>query len=194
MTIVKKRSTKKEQILKTAAAMFREKGYAGSSMRDLAEQIGIEAASLYNHINSKAEILEEIVWGVSYECKEHIEELDKTPKTAYEKIEAFTRFHIKMMLHRFEEYSVMVNEWIHLEENKLGEFAADRRVYVKKMEDVVQAGIDNGELKPLMPYVVVLNILSSVRGLEFWHKSAKTHTAQEMEDHMVEHLIVGIKR
>ncbi len=189
---IRKKSAKKALIISTAAKMFREKGFTGSSMRDLAENIGIEAASLYNHIHSKSQILQEIIWGVSRDCKKQLDDLETASGTSLQKIEAMIRFHTQMMLTRFEEYSVMVNEWIHLEPTQLAEFAADRRLYVKKMEAIVQKGIDKGEIKPLMPYVVVLNILSSVRGLEFWHKSAKSHSATEIEENMVAHLIAGL--
>lgn len=189
----RKKSAKKEIILRTAAAMFREKGFAASSMRDLAEKIGIEAASLYNHIQSKAQILEEIIESVSEECRQHLDDLQKVHTSSLEKIESLIRFHTRMMMNRFEEYSVMVSQWMHLEGDKLSRFAADRRDYVKRMEAIVETGIQNGELKPVMPYVVVLNILSSVRGLEFWQRSAKSHTAQDMEENIVAHLIAGIK-
>lgn len=189
----RKKSAKKEIILRTAAAMFREKGFAASSMRDLAEKIGIEAASLYNHIQSKAQILEEIIESVSEECRQHLDDLQKVHTSSLEKIESLIRFHSRMMMNRFEEYSVMVSQWMHLEGDKLSRFAADRRDYVKRMEAIVETGIQNGELKPVMPYVVVLNILSSVRGLEFWQRSAKSHTAQDMEENIVAHLIAGIK-
>lgn len=174
--------------------MFRERGFAASSMRDLAEKIGIEAASLYNHIQSKAQILEEIITGVAELCKNHLINIDKNNSTSLQKIESLIRFHTNMMIHHFEEYSVMVNEWMHLEKDKLNLFAQARREYVKRMEAIVQEGIDKGELKPIMPYVVVLNILSAVRGLEFWHRSAKSHSAKEIEENMVAHLIGGIKR
>jgi len=190
----RKKSAKKELILATAAAMFREKGFAASSMRDLAEKIGIEAASLYNHIHSKAQILEEIIDSVARECNEHLDMLEKRNGTSLEKIESLIRFHTNMMMTRFEEYSVMINEWMHLEKHKLNNFASNRRDYVKRMEAIVEEGIQKGEFKSLMPYVVVLNILSAVRGLEFWQRSAKSHTAQEMEDNIVVHLIGGIKR
>ena len=101
--MARKKSAKKELILTTAAAMFRERGFAASSMRDLAEKIGIEAASLYNHIQSKAQILEEIVDGVSEECKVHLDNLEKSNSTSLEKIESLIRFHTKMMMNRFEE-------------------------------------------------------------------------------------------
>jgi AcrR family transcriptional regulator len=45
--------SRREVIIAKAALLFREKGFKAASMRDLAESVGVEAASLYNHIKSK---------------------------------------------------------------------------------------------------------------------------------------------
>ena len=52
---------RKAEILSVAAKLFRERGYSAVSMRDLAQALDIKAASLYNHITSKQEILVLIV-------------------------------------------------------------------------------------------------------------------------------------
>ena len=51
---------KKQDIYTAAARLFKEKGYPSTSMRELASAVGMEASSLYNHIRSKAELLEHI--------------------------------------------------------------------------------------------------------------------------------------
>src|SRR5437867_3675325 len=51
------RATAAERILRAAVALFRERGYHGSSMRTLARALRMEAASLYYHFKSKQEIL-----------------------------------------------------------------------------------------------------------------------------------------
>ena len=56
-----KPETRKEEILRVAANLFKKKGYSAVTMRDLAKAMGIKAASLYNHINSKQEILSVII-------------------------------------------------------------------------------------------------------------------------------------
>lgn len=174
--------------------MFREKGFSATSMRDLAETVGIEAASLYNHITSKSEILQEIIFRIANECNVHLDSLDTKDLNNQKKIESLIRFHVQMMLGRFEEYYVMVNEWIHLPEPYLTNFMGQRRTYVQKMENIIEEGIRHKEMKPVIPYVAVLTILSSVRGLEFWHRSNKRITPEQMEDNMVTHLINGLKK
>ncbi len=43
-------NSKREVIIKEASKLFKEKGFTATSMRDLAERVGVEAPSLYNHI------------------------------------------------------------------------------------------------------------------------------------------------
>lgn len=174
--------------------MFREKGFPATSMRDLAEEIGMEAASLYNHIQSKSEILQEIIFRTADECLEHLENLDKENDSGIDKIESLIRFHVRMMLNRFDDYDVMTNEWIHLREPFLGSFTGKRRYYVQKMESIIEKSIGDKATKPGMPYTAMLTILAAVRGLEFWHRSAKKISPQIMEDNMVALLINGLNK
>jgi TetR/AcrR family transcriptional regulator, cholesterol catabolism regulator len=190
----RKKASKKDLILLRASVMFREKGFPATSMRELAEAVGIEAASLYNHIRSKAEILQEIIFRTANDCNVHMEKTNSPSLNNIQKIESLIRFHVQMMLNRFDDYYVMINEWIHLPEPYLTNFSSQRRIYVQQMEAILRDGIRQKEMRPVMPYVAMLTILSSVRGLEFWHRSGKKVSAQVMEDNMVNHLIGGLKK
>jgi AcrR family transcriptional regulator len=188
----RKKASKKDLITRKASAMFREKGFPATSMRDLAEAVGLEAASLYNHIQSKSEILQEIIFQIANDCYVHLNNLIENKTTNNKKIESLIRFHVQMMLNKFDDYCVMINEWIHLPEPYLTTFSTQRRSYVQKMETIIEEGIKDKEMKPIIPYVAMLTILSSVRGLEFWHRSEKKVSPQEIEDNMVNHLINGL--
>lgn len=190
--IERRKASKKDLITRKASAMFREKGFPATSMRDLADEVGLEAASLYNHIKSKSEILQEIIYHTANDCNVHLESVEDSGMSNIKKIESLIRFHVQMMLNRFDDYCVMINEWIHLPEPYLTNFTTQRRNYVQKMESIIEAGARNKEMKPVMPYVAMLTILSSVRGLEFWHRSGKKVSPKEMEDNMVNYLINGL--
>ena len=65
----------KERILEKASALFAQSGYLGTSMNDIASQLGITKAALYKHYVSKQEILDSIV--------ERMNQMDRERAEAY---------------------------------------------------------------------------------------------------------------
>jgi TetR/AcrR family transcriptional regulator, cholesterol catabolism regulator len=187
--------TRKDVIIAKAAKLFREKGFSATSMRDLAEHVGVEAASLYNHISSKAEILQEICFKIANNFMSHIEEVDATPnKTAIEKIQAILRFHIKQMLDNYEEVYVSDREWKHLTDPYLSNIQSQRRTYRQRFASVIEEGIRKGEIKPIDAPTAVLIMLHAVSGIESWHRSKKKIAGEVLEDNMVQILVDGLRK
>lgn len=194
MKATRKKASKKEFILKKAAQMFREKGFAATSMRDLAETVGIEAASLYNHIRSKNEMLESICFDVANRYTLFMDELESSNQNTIKKIDTLLRFHIKQMIDYFEDVVVCDREWKHLEEPYLSNFHNQRRTYRKRFASIIEEGIKNGELKKIDAPTAVLIMLHAVNGIESWHRSNARISAQELEDNMVMIMIDGLRK
>lgn len=190
----RKKASKKELILRKAAAMFREKGFAATSMRDLAESVGIEAASLYNHIRSKNEILEAICFDVANKFNSNMDAIDASSPKSISKVETLLRFHIRQMIECYEEVYVSDREWKHLEEPYLSNFQNQRRNYRKKFAAIIEEGITKGEIRRIDAPTAVLIILHAVSGIESWHRSKAKINAQELEDNMVMIMIDGLRK
>lgn len=187
--------TRKDVIIAKAAKLFREKGFSATSMRDLAEHVGVEAASLYNHISSKAEILQEICFKTANNFMSHIEEVDATPNlSAIEKIQAILRFHIRQMLDNYEEVYVSDREWKHLTDPYLSNMQTQRRAYRQRIASVIEDGIRKGEIKPIDAPTAVLIMLHAVSGIESWHRSKKKIAGEVLEDNMVQILVDGLRK
>jgi TetR/AcrR family transcriptional regulator, cholesterol catabolism regulator len=187
-----KNNTKKEVILKKAATLFKTKSFSASSMRELAEVVGVEAPSLYNHIGSKSELLQDICFRIGGQFTLQIEHISASNKKTVEKIEAVIRFHIELMAENFDEVYVANHEWKHLNEPYLSDFLNIRRNYEKSLMGFIEEGIAKNEIKAVNPYVTVLTILSAVRGLEFWQRNKKNVPLQVLENDMVNQLLYGI--
>ena len=194
MKTTRKKASKKEFILKKAAEMFRDKGFAATSMRDLAETVGIEAASLYNHIRSKNEILETICFDVANRFNLFMDEIEANNQQAIKKIDTLLRFHIRQMIDNIEEVIVSDREWKHLDEPYLSNFHNQRRTYRKRFAANIEEGIRNGEIKKIDAPTVVLIMLHAVNGIESWHRSNARISAQELEDNMVLIMIDGLRK
>src|SRR5229473_5837535 len=149
----KRNSTKKEVIIEKASRLFREKGFGAASMRDLAEHVGVEAASLYNHIQSKSEILQAICFKVANDFLSHLEAVQASPEPALKKLELIIRFHIRMMMDQYEFVYISDHEWRHLPEPYLSNFLNQRRSYRKRLSDIIELGITREEIKKIEPYV-----------------------------------------
>jgi len=190
----KRNSTKKEVIIEKASRLFREKGFGAASMRDLAEHVGVEAASLYNHIQSKSEILQTICFKVANEFMTNLEQVEASAQSTLRKMETIIRLHIRMMLDQYEYVYIADHEWRHLPEPYLSNFLNQRRNYRKRLSDIIEAGIAKGEVKAIDPYTAVLVILSAISGIDSWQRSRKTTNAETLESNMVKYLIEGLKK
>ena len=188
-----KNGSRKDVIVRKAATLFREKGYKAASMRDLAEAVGVEAASLYNHIKSKSELLHELVFNVANRFVLKIDEIESEQISSLKKMEKILRFHIVEMIHQYEEVYVSDREWKHLSDPYLSNYQNQRRVYRKRLAAIIEEGIRNKEIKPIDAPTVVLIFLHAVSGIESWHRSTKKISAEELEQNMVAILIDGLK-
>jgi TetR/AcrR family transcriptional regulator, cholesterol catabolism regulator len=190
----KKNTTKKDIIIEKAAKLFREKGFGAASMRDIAETVGVEAASLYNHIQSKSEILQAICFRVANDFITHLENVERNAELNLKKMETIIRFHIRMMLEQYEYVYISDHEWRHLPEPYLSNFLNQRRSYRRRLSDILEEGILKNEMKSIDPYVAVLTILSAISGIESWQRSRKSTSAETLEANMVKYLVEGLKK
>jgi len=190
-----KDESRKDVILTAAAESFRERGYKATSMRDLAEKVGIEAASLYNHIDSKSELLIDICFGITTLMNDFMTSVEESDKTSLEKVETILRFQIKQMVDNFNNNFVANREWLHLENPELGEFRALRHGYRKRLNQIITKGIEDGEIKESInvPATVWL-LLHAVYGIESWHRSKVQVDPSVLEDNMITILISGLKK
>jgi AcrR family transcriptional regulator len=190
----RKKASKKGLILQKAATLFRQRGFAASSMRDLAETVGIEAASLYNHIRSKNEILEAICFEVANSFNLHMDKVESAHSSSIQKLEQVLRFHVHQMVDNFEQVYVSDREWKHLEEPYLSNFHTQRRNYRKRFAALIEEGITKKEIRPIDASTAVLLMLHAIGGVESWHRSKRKISAKELEDNILTILIGGLRK
>lgn len=190
---IEKNSSRKEVIVSKAASLFREKGFKAASMRDLAEAVGVEAASLYNHIKSKTELLHELCFGVANRFMHHMDEVESKKISSIAKVEELVRFHINEMVNHYEEVYVSDREWKHLSDPYLSNFQNQRRMYRKRFAAIIETGISHKEIKSIDAATAVLIILHAISGIESWHRSTQKINAEELTNNMITILVGGLK-
>ena len=188
-----KKSAKRELILTEAAKLFKDRGYGGTSMRDLAGQVGMEAASMYNHIKSKDELLDTICFRISDTYLAQLAEIEATPSSYGHKIRALVRLHIRLMVEDGAAVSVANHDWKYLPEPRLSEFKQARKTYERGFAALIEAGIAAGEFRTVNVSVALFTVLSAVRWVELWYRPGRGISAEELENNIITMLLNGLE-
>ncbi|WP_332453586.1 TetR/AcrR family transcriptional regulator [Chryseobacterium aquaticum] len=181
---------KQRKILDVAVELFKEKGYMGSSVRDLATKLNIKAASLYAHIRSKEEILEWICFGIANDFFTELQIVKSTNVNPQEKLNLFIDKHLSIVLRNRDVTHIYSNEWKHLEE-RLPEFVELRKKYQQEVEELISEiyKAENWELKS--PTFTTRFILHTLNNSYFWFKRNVDSTV-DITDEIRDKILFGL--
>jgi len=191
-TVVKK--TRKQQIEEKATKLFRQKGYAATSMRDLAQVLGIEAASLYSHIKSKEEILQKICFRMADEFFAGWKEVEEEHGSQSAKMEKAAIAYIKVITKDTDASAVFFNEWRHLSEPHLSKFLKMKDDYEGRFIKIFKDGMDAGEFHKADEKFMMLTILSSLNWTYNWYKPTGSLSPEEIGKKLANLILNGLKR
>ena len=187
--------TRKEQVIRKAAELFREKGYAASSMRDLAQKLGIEAASLYSHIKSKEEILRSLCFDMATEFRKSLEEVEKQSGLASEKLKNGIIGHIQVMAKDLTASAVFMNEHRHLSQPYLRDFLLLRINYINRFKKMIEEGMKSGEFKDnIDKKLAVMTLFSSLNWMPQWYDPTSNIVPVELGQQLADMLVNGLKK
>ena len=164
--------------------MFRDKGFAASTVRDIAAAVGMEAASLYNHIQSKHEILHDICFAIANMYTEKIEELLNETGSPLVKIKRLVHLHIDTNLMETPLARVTNDEWIHMSEEDREKYARMKREYEDNFIELIQEGMDLEQIKSRDATVVFFTILSMIRWTQNWQGTAHEMNVEVIKDNV----------
>jgi AcrR family transcriptional regulator len=187
--------SRKEQVIRKAAELFREKGYAASSMRDLAQKLGIEAASLYSHIKSKEEILQNLCFDMASEFIKSLNAVESKSITATEKLTQGIIGHIQVMAKDLIASAVFMNEHRHLSQPYLREFLLLRINYINRFKNIIQQGVERGEFKETIDRkLAVMTLFSSLNWMPLWYDPNSAIDPTELGKQLADMLVNGLKK
>ncbi|MFP4846960.1 TetR/AcrR family transcriptional regulator [Winogradskyella sp. PE311] len=185
--------TRKEEIIRVAAKLFKSKGYSAVTMRDLAKAMDIKAASLYNHISSKQAILQDIVIAIAEDFTTGMQKIMDSDTTSIGRLEQVIGLHVKIATENADGLAALNTDWMHLE-NKLEYYLKLRNDYEANYLRIIEAGIANNELKSVKPDVLMFSMLSTLRSLYLWLPKKEIVNQQELTESLSQILIKGINK
>lgn len=191
---VAERTHRRDQILQVAARLFSERGYHGTSMQHLAEGLGMLRGSLYAHIDSKEDLLFDIVDRGADRFISRMEEVVTSEAEPADKVKMAVRAHVSTVAEHIEAATVFLNDWKFLSPDRRDEILAKRDLYESLVREIVEEGIEWGEFpEELDPNFATILILSTVNWLYQWYRPKGRLSPAEVADRLAEMMMHGLK-
>jgi AcrR family transcriptional regulator len=177
---------RRREIEDAASALFRQRGYAATSIRDIANVLDIRGPSLYAHVTSKQDVLWAIVDRAATRFEQAASAAMATTTHPSDRMAALVRGHVAVIAADPGDASVFVAEWRHLTGSRRDEILARRDAYEGRFRAVIDEGITDGSFTLTDPAVAAAFVLSALNGIAAWYSQTGRLTADRIADHHVE--------
>lgn len=162
-------------------------------MQDLAQGLGILRGSLYAHIDSKEELLYDIVDRGADRFISRMEEVVTSEVDPIEKMKLAVRAHVATVTEHLEAATVFLNDWRFLSAERRDEIQAKRDLYESLVKEIVEEGVEWGQFpEHTEPKFAAIFILSTVNWLYQWYDPKGPLSPDDVADRLSELILAGL--
>jgi TetR/AcrR family transcriptional regulator, cholesterol catabolism regulator len=183
--------TRKDELTRAAARLFAERGYHGTSMDALAQELGVQKGSLYSLTGSKQQLLYDTM---RKGADAFHAALDAVPEDvpAAERVRLALRGHLRVVAEQIDVATVFTREWRYLEGGQREEILGERRRYEERWRGLFREGVEKGGLRvDLDTGAAALLVLSAANWAYTWLTPGRD--TDELADRFTAILVDGIR-
>jgi TetR/AcrR family transcriptional regulator, cholesterol catabolism regulator len=161
----------KERIVEAAVDLFHRQGYNATSLRQIADDVGLQVGSLYNHMSSKEQLLFDIMRDVMEELIEHTEEeMASVGSDSLDRVLAFLRASIHFHATRQKQTFIGNSELRGLSPEHRAEIVELRDRYETMLRDTLQAAQDDGAIEVSDVQLATFAALALCTSVATWYR------------------------
>ena len=181
-------------ILDAAADIFASRGFEATTIRDIAEAVGMLGGSLYYYIDSKEDLLFAIIddyHRVGLQTIADIEAIEADGALAI--LRAVLSARITLDARNKSRSAVFNNDFRHLDETRKDEVLRSRRAHADRVEELIRAAQDEGAIDAsISPRLAALSILSMSNASHDWYREDRGLSPEELGDFQADLLLNGL--
>jgi len=189
-----RRQAVRDQILRTAADLFRERGYRASTLDDIATRLGMSKASLYTYFRAKEEMLAAISRETIEAFTRELSLVLRSDLTPEDKLRRVVRQHVRFVIANRSFLTVFFSEEASLPPRIARSLAREKDRYDKGVEAIVVDGARRGAFRDVPPQLVVFGLLGMLNWLYKWYNPAGRWGAEEVSSVFLSLLEDGLLR
>ena len=164
-----RRQAARDQILRAAADLFRERGYRATTLDGIAARLGMSKASLYTYFHAKEEMLAAISRETIAGFTRELALVQRSALPPEEKLRRVVRQHVRFVVANRSFLTVFFSEEASLPARFARALAAQKDRYDKGVERIVLEGVRRGVFRDVSPRLVVFGLLGMLNWVHKWY-------------------------
>jgi AcrR family transcriptional regulator len=165
-----KRRNRQADVADAAIEVFWRKGYASASIRDVADEVGMLKGSLYHYINSKEDLLWEILDLVHERSSQILQDVLALDVEPIQRLHVYVERHALWYLDNPKEVTVFLREWRHLSGQRLELTNERRHGYDRALREMIIAAQKVGNIAdPIAPSYAARYVLAAINAMPDWY-------------------------
>ncbi len=161
----------RDDVIDAAGRLFAERGYHGTSMRDLGKALGLHGSSLYSHVSSKEDLLVEVVQRGAELFQRSADAACEREEQPRRRLRELIRGHVDVILDHLDESRTFLNEARALDASHRRSVIEARDRYERAFRDTVAAGVSDGTFGPdVDPKMTTIFLLSVLNAIDRWYR------------------------
>lgn len=174
-------------VVAAAGRLFAERGYHGTSMRDLGKELGLLGSSLYSHVESKQDLLVDVVGEGSRLFEASAAKATGHSGSAIEVLAALIDGHVEVVLNNLDIARTFLNEARMLDREHRARVIEARDHYEGAFREVLRVGAADGSFRDdVDPKTDTIFILSILNAVERWYNPAGELNRADLVDKLTE--------
>jgi len=182
----------REDILEAAAQVFRQKGFHGASMQDIAETVHLQKASLYHHVSSKQEILFEILDQALQLLLDRISSITTQNIPADKKLQLMIREYLQILVENIDLAAVLLFEHRSLERKQHARHIPNRDKFESLWKEVLVEGTHTKLFKCDDPGLATRALFGIMNWTITWYHPDGEKTIEQIADNYSKLLLNGL--
>lgn len=184
---------REDQVRAVALRLFKEKGYHATSMRDIADEVGINKGSLYSYIRTKEDLLIPVFERAMGALVERMDAIAADPTLSpTERLQRVIHAHITHVAEHLDELTVYLSEWRQLRAASLSKNREQRERYAEQFHAILQDGVSRGEFRPMDTRIVMLGTIGMFNYLFRWYRRDGRMTPDQIADELLDLVMRGV--
>ena len=161
-------SLQRDRMLRAAASCFNQKGYSGTSLKDVADILGLTDAALYYYVKNKEELVYHCYLRAADLGKEAMDRAEAEGGTGLQQVQMYLRNHIEYMVGDEGPIAIM-SEIPSLKASHRDKVLELSRAHSSRFEALLERGIKDGSIADCDVRMTGNSIMGSVNWIPKWY-------------------------